>query len=197
MNTATNHDLKIKKRIQLVHIAANELGLLDPKQHETDPEDEYHLILKRWNRPGTRQPITSSKQMSYEQLGELLTFLEALGFKLKKKAAPSSAPSAPLREKKKYASSLDGLREEITDLARQRWGEEWERSLNALCRKFGVSHWRFLNVDHGKAVKQRIRSWEESDGQREQEAMGESEREREAAAGSPAEVLPGDESVPV
>lgn len=170
MNTAqnTNHNLKIKKRIQLVHIAANELGLLDPKQHATDLDDEYHLILKRWNRPGTRQPVTSSMQMSYEQLGELLTFLEALGFKLKKRApvsgsqgpgtsqATGNRPPAP----KKYASSLDGLREEITDLARGRWPDTWEQSLNALCRKFGVSHWRFLNVDHGKAIKQRIISWE-------------------------------------
>ena len=159
MNTATNHDLKIRKRVQLVHIAANELGLLDPKKHDTDPDDEYHTILKRWNRSGTRQPVTSSLQMSYQQLGELLDFMSALGFKLKSKH-PSPQPSPPRVEGvKKYASSLDGLREEITDLARERWGAEHEQSLNKLCRKFGVSHWRFLNVNHGKAVKARLISW--------------------------------------
>ncbi|MEK6744274.1 MAG: phage protein GemA/Gp16 family protein [Nitrospirota bacterium] len=174
MNTATNHDLKIRKRVQLVHIAANELGLLDPKKHDTDPDDEYHTILKRWNRPGTRQPVTSSLQMSYQQLGELLDFMTALGFKLKSKGPgsgvqgpvhPSPQPSPPRVEgtSKKYASSLDGLREEITDLARERWGDSWEQSLNKLCRKFGVSHWRFLNVNHGKAVKQRIESWQQGE----------------------------------
>ena len=165
MISATHHDLKIKKRIQLVHIAANELGLIDPhRKHETDPDDDYRTILKRWNRPGTRQPVTSSTQMSYQQLGELLDFLKALGFKLKRKDSPATEVTPPREERKQYASSTQGLREEICDLAKARWGEEWERSLNNLCKRFGVDNWRWLNVNHAKAVKQRLMTWEAEDG---------------------------------
>lgn len=58
-----------------------------------------------------------------------------------------------------YASSLQGLRDEIKDLAKARWGAEWERSLINLCRKFGVDHYIFLDLAHGKAVKARLVSW--------------------------------------
>ncbi len=160
MNTASNYDAKIKKRVQLVHIAAAELGLLDPKKHETDPDDQYHMILRRWNRPGTRQPVTSSLQMNYAQLGELLDFFKTLGFKLKKSVRSSEFvvrskdnPSPQPSQWKKYESSLAGLKLEIRDLAKARWPDTWSSSLNALCRKFGVDHYNFLNVNHAKAVK--------------------------------------------
>jgi hypothetical protein len=169
MNTATksNYDLKIKKRIQLVHIAASELGLLDPKRHNTDPDDDYHRILARWNRQGTRQPVTSSTQMSYQQLGELLDFFKAQGFKLR--TAPRTAPHQPLPLRgeatavqtpaKKYPSSMQGLRDEIKGLAQARWGEGWSGSLNSLCRRFGIEHYNFLDLAHGKAIKARLKSW--------------------------------------
>ncbi len=162
MNTAINHDIKIKKRIQLVHIAASELGFLDPKRHETDPEDDYHTILRRWNRRGTRQPVTSSLQMTYQQLGELLDFFKGLGFKLKKQGpvarvqgSESSKPRThnPVPWTPKYPSSLQGLKANICDLARDRFGESWELPLNNFCRRFGIERWQWLDVSHGRAVK--------------------------------------------
>jgi DNA polymerase III epsilon subunit-like protein len=54
---------------------------------------------------------------------------------------------------KKYQSSIKGLREEIVDLAKVRWGDTWSSSLNSLCRKFGVDHYNFLDIGHAKAVK--------------------------------------------
>lgn len=159
-NTATNYDLKIKKRIQLVHIAANELGLLDPKRHNTDADDDYHRILARWNRQGTRQPVTSSLQMTYEQLGELLDFFKGLGFKLKSNhPSPRPSPSRGEGGWKKYESSIKGLREEVVDLARVRWGDTWSSSLNSLCKKFGVDHYNFLDLSHGKAIKNKLIEW--------------------------------------
>jgi len=170
----SNYDLKIKKRIQLVHIAAQELGLVDKGPGSrvqgpgSVPDDDYHRILTRWNRQGTRQPVTSSLQMNYGQLGELLEFFEGLGFKLKKTgsgvqgpgAMKSSEPSAAPREKKgswkKYESSIEGLRQEICDLAKARWGDDFERSLNALCQRFGIRHWKWLDVAHGKEIKNAI-----------------------------------------
>ena len=53
----------------------------------------------------------------------------------------------------KYPSSLQGLRDEVRDLAMVRWGIEWDHSLTALCRKFGVDHFRFLDIAHGKEIK--------------------------------------------
>jgi hypothetical protein len=63
--------------------------------------------------------------------------------------------------KRTYASSMQGLREEITDLAKARWGETWSSSLNSLCRKFGVDHYNFLDMSHGKAVKGWLRAQRE------------------------------------
>ncbi len=169
MNTVANYDLKIKKRIQLVHIAANELGLIDPKKHETDPDDKYHLILRRWNRPGTRQPVTSSTQMNYAQLGELLDFFKTLGFKLRSGShtKPRSHEEKPKPAWKKYESSLAGLKDEICNLAWVRWGgikpgpgvspdSVWESPLNNFCQRFGVKRWQWLDVAHGKEVKNAI-----------------------------------------
>ncbi len=158
MNTAINHDLKIKKRIMLIHIAASELGFLDPKRHETDPEDDYHTILRRWNRRGTRQPVTSSLQMSYQQLGELLDFFKGLGFKLKSKPSSVTSASSAVNKssRKKYESSTKGLKDEICDLARERFGESWELPLNNFCIRFGVKRWQWLDVSHGRAVKQAL-----------------------------------------
>lgn len=160
----TNYELKIKKRIQLVHIAAAELGLLDPKRHNTDPDDEYHIVLARWHRPGTRQPVTSSTQMSCQQLGELLDFMKALGFKLRPRTGlPQRGTRGKATERipqahnastwRKYDSSMQGLKNELCDLARARFGDSWEAPLNSLCQRFGVKRWQWLDVAHGKELK--------------------------------------------
>jgi hypothetical protein len=162
MNTSpkTNYDQKRARLIKMVHIAANELGLLNPKRHETDPDDEYHLLLRQWNRPGTRQPVTSSTQMSTAQLGELYRHMKRLGFRVRRREQSAerreSKPHAP--SPMRYASSLQGLREEIVDLAKQRWGADrsWEQPLNNFCRRFGISKWQWLDVAHGKEVKAAI-----------------------------------------
>ena len=57
---------------------------------------------------------------------------------------------------RKYAPGIAGLRCEIRDLAMTRWEDGWEDSLNAFCKSFGVSHWRFLDITKGKAVKKRL-----------------------------------------
>lgn len=60
-------------------------------------------------------------------------------------------------KKARYESSIEGLRKEVTDLARERFGEDYERPLNAFCRKFGVGHYRWLNVGHAKAIRERLK----------------------------------------
>ena len=174
MKTASNYDLKIKQRIKLVHIAANELGLLDPKRHNTDPDDEYHTILARWHRPGTRQLVTSSTQMSYQQLGELLEFFKALGFRFKKGSSGSNDSNGlnGLNKKgswKKYDSSMQGLKDELCDLARGRFGVDgWEQPLNSLCQRCGVKRWQWLDVAHAKSVKEILHRMNRDDARQQQ-----------------------------
>ena len=67
------------------------------------------------------------------------------------------APSGQHEGTKRHAQSLMGLREEIEDLAHERYGDEFEAPLNALCRRFGVEHYRWLDLRHAKAVKRRLR----------------------------------------
>ena len=61
---------------------------------------------------------------------------------------------------KQYPSTMQGLKDEIRDMAKVRWGSsDWENSLNNLCRRFGIDHYLFLDMRHGKAVKQRLIDW--------------------------------------
>lgn len=147
MNTATIpsgtvRDLRKKKRIQLVHVAKHQLGLTD---------DNYRAILSQWK-------VESSKDMTLFQLGQLLDYLKVLGFRgkpgHKALADPSPRLRVPASPRPKHPSTMQGLRDEIQDLARDRWPGSWEHSLNTLCKKFGVDHVRFLDVTHGKALKQ-------------------------------------------
>ena len=54
---------------------------------------------------------------------------------------------------KRYESSRRGLLDEVADLARQRFGADFVRPLNALCERFGVEGYRSMRVSQAKAVK--------------------------------------------
>lgn len=149
MNPATNYDAKIKTRIKLVHIAKHELHLDD---------DNYRAILSQWKKQGTRQPAESSKDLTWHQLGELLIYFKGLGFKIRSQESGVRSQDKTTPEKKeswkKYESSITGLKEEICDLAKARFGgDAWELPLNSFCARFGVKRWQWLDVSHGRAVK--------------------------------------------
>lgn len=176
MNTATNYDLKIKKRIQLVHIAKQELRM---------SEEDYRLILKN------QFKVKSSKELGFHRLGELLIFMQGLGFKVKTaphRTSPTrgEATAAPKAKPawKKYESSIQGLKDEITDLAKARWGEGWETPLNSLCQRFGVRHWKWLDVAHGKEIKKAIQRMQSAErmGQSAEASMIDSMHEALSAA---------------
>ncbi len=59
-------------------------------------------------------------------------------------------------ERKKYDSSLKGLKEEIADIALARFGPEFEGPLNALCKKFNVTHYKWLKVSQAKEIKKTL-----------------------------------------
>lgn len=58
--------------------------------------------------------------------------------------------------RKQYESNIKGLKQEVVDLAAERFGENWEIPLNNLCKKFKVIKWQWLDVSHGKAVKETL-----------------------------------------
>ena len=129
MNTAKKGQSITAKQIKLIHIGKNSLRL---------DQDEYRMILRE------RYGVETSKDLTTEEASDLLEYFRGLGFPLQR---PERAPLP------KHESSLFGLREEVRDLALMRWGEGWERPLNALCRRFGVDRWQWLDVKHGKAIK--------------------------------------------
>ena len=53
----------------------------------------------------------------------------------------------------RYESSRRGLLQEVSDLAKQRFGEDFVRPLNALCERFKVEGYRSMRVSQAKAVK--------------------------------------------
>ena len=62
----------------------------------------------------------------------------------------------------KYASSLEGFKEEIQALARERYGEvAWETRLNNLCKAHGVRHWRWMRVENCTVIKQTLLRYRE------------------------------------
>ena len=117
------------KQIKLIHVGMNRLHL---------DQDDYRQILRE------RYGVETSKDLTTAQASDLLEYFTGLGF------PPRQRERTPLP---KHESSLPGLREEVRDLARERWGNGWERSLNALCRRFGVDRWQWLDVKHAKAIK--------------------------------------------
>lgn len=66
--------------------------------------------------------------------------------------------SSPLKKGKKYDPSRAGLLEELEDAARERWGGEYVKSLNAFVNhnRPQPTHYRFLKVADLKAIKRRI-----------------------------------------
>ena len=102
------------------------------------------------------------KGISQERLREEIC-LEVIGCRISKASAPQIlrlidhiTGGRPRNFKPRYEQSLNGLKEELKDLAAVRWGDGWENSLNAFCQAFGVSHYNFLDVTHAKAVKKRL-----------------------------------------
>ena len=59
----------------------------------------------------------------------------------------------------RYESSKAGLLQELEDIARERWGESFAKSLNAFvnANKETQTHYKFLSVTSLKAIKERIK----------------------------------------
>jgi hypothetical protein len=131
-----------KKQKQIIHILEQQLirqGLLD--------EGGYRLMLRGlFGRE-------SSKDLSLEEGSVLIDQLVKMG------GVIAGAPKHGQRMQVRWfgeESSIDGLRREVIELAKERYGDDFDRPLKALCRRFNVGDYSSMDVSHAKAVKETL-----------------------------------------
>lgn len=129
------------KQKQIIHILEHQLiqkGLLD--------DEGYHrLLVGRFGKQ-------SSRDLTREEASSLIEQLLRMG------GVISRQPKRISRRRRQAGgfheeSSVEGLRLEVMEIARKRYGEDFERPLAALCRKLNVEDYRSMDVRHGKALK--------------------------------------------
>jgi hypothetical protein len=134
-----------RKQKQIIHILEHQLvrkGLLD--------ERSYHLLLMGWFGKG------SSRDLAQEEASFLIDQLVKMGgvitWSPKHAKGGQRTPAHGFGEE----SSIEGLRHEVIKLARERYGENFERPLAALCRRFEIKDYRSMDVRHAKALKETL-----------------------------------------
>ena len=132
-----------RKQTALIHIANTQCGITA----------DVHMAHVVEFGSGLDEWTASSKYLSYEQAEKLIAHLtEAHGFKKKTRK----------REGEVYyhKASLQGLRNEIAEYARRRFGDGWEKPLMALASK--ITHQEIdrlewiMNYYHLKEIKEAL-----------------------------------------
>jgi Bacteriophage Mu, GemA protein len=131
-----------KKQKQIIHILEQQLirnGLLD--------EGGYRLVLRAlFGRE-------SSTDLSLEEGSVLIDQLVQMGGVIA--GVPKHGRRMQVRRFGEE-SSIDGLRREVLQLAKERYGDNFERPLKALCRRFNVDDYSSMDVSHAKAIKETL-----------------------------------------
>lgn len=131
-----------------IHLGKNQLGL---------SEEEYRTILAE------NFGVRSSKDLTDPEAERLVNVLfKKMGFEIKRPAKPRHP--APTREVFYHKSSMKGLREEIAEYARRRFGPGWERPLGALAERIaGIERLEWIrNLYHLKEIKNALLKLESS-----------------------------------
>jgi Bacteriophage Mu, GemA protein len=139
-----------KKQKQIIHILEQQLirkGLLD--------EGGYRLML------GSMFGRDSSRDLSHEEGSELIDQLVQMGGAIS--WVPEHGGRGQHMQPHRYGeeSSIDGLRREVIRLARERYGDDFERPFRALCRRFNVDDYSLMDVRHAKAIKEALERLQE------------------------------------
>jgi hypothetical protein len=144
MSPADHQDkmgLASKKQKQIIHILEHQLiskGLLDDRG--------YHLMLLEWFGRG------SSKDLTREEASLLIDRLVKMGG-----AITHDSHTRPFTVHRfEEESSIEGLRHEVMQLAKERYGKDFERPLAALCSKLHIDDYTVMDVRHAKAVKEAL-----------------------------------------
>ena len=90
--TVTNKNYGRNTLLGKIHVAKTQLKLSD---------EQYRDLLSNWRYLGTGDVITSSKNMTYDQMVELLAVFEKLGWK----------PSPRKKDRKFIRAAVDGERD--------------------------------------------------------------------------------------
>ncbi len=127
-----------RKQKQIIHILEHQLiekGLLD--------EAGYRLMLMGLFGK------ESSINLRYDEGAALIDQLVRMGGKL---------TWSPKRRGRMFneEASIEGLRREVIQLAKERYGEDYEKPLIALCRKLRIDDYATMDVRHAKAVKETL-----------------------------------------
>lgn len=128
-----------RKQEQLIHILERQLV-----RRELLDDRGYRHLLKKWFGKD------SSRDLSPEEASILIDRLVQMG------GVVSRGPAAVRAGKFHEESSLEGLRSEVLQIARERYGEDYEKPLAALCRKLNIEDYRTMDVRHGKALKKTL-----------------------------------------
>lgn len=127
-----------KKQEQIIHVLEHQL-----MRKELLDERGYRLLLTEWF--GRH----SSRDLTREEASSLIERLVKMGGVI-------TPPSLPSSERFREESSISGLRKEVIGIARERYGENFEKPLAALCRKLNIPDYRSMDVRHGKALKETL-----------------------------------------
>lgn len=137
-------------QIKLIHVAANELGLIDKDAHARGEEDPYRQILSGF-KTAAGDKAGSCKDLNYEQADILLGTFKRLGFKIKRKGKTLKYEEFANREYK-YASPK--MMRKIDALWHTKSREKTDESMNKfILRLTGKNHITFLTrADASKVI---------------------------------------------
>jgi hypothetical protein len=138
-------DRASKKQKQIIHILEQQLirkGALDDKG--------YRLLLMAWFGRESSKDLSHAEASflidQFVKMGGEITWVPKHGFHGQR------IPAHRFSEE----GSIEGLRKEIILLAKERYGEDFEKPLAALCRRFKIGDYMSVDVRHAKAIKETL-----------------------------------------
>ncbi len=134
-------DRTTRKQKQIIHILEHQLigrGVIDEKG--------YRLILMGLFGK------ESSRDLTHAEASQLIDQLIEMGGVITHGENSHYIPAQRSMEE----SSIEGLRQEVVRLAKERYGEEFEKPLAALCSKLHIDDYASMDVRHAKAVKETL-----------------------------------------
>jgi hypothetical protein len=133
------------KQNRIIHILEQQLI-----REELLDEKGYRLLLMELF--GKR----SSKDLTREEASFLIDRLVNMGGEISWVPNHGSRRGRIPAMRFHEESSVEGLRNEVLQIARERYGENFEKPLAALCKKLHIEDFRSMDVRHGKALKKTL-----------------------------------------
>jgi Bacteriophage Mu, GemA protein len=140
-----HEDGPTRKQEQLIHILERQLV----RKELLDDRGYRHLLTKWFGR-------NSSRELTPEEASLLIDRLVQMGGVISRRPGHDSRRRRILASRFHEESSMEGLRNEVLQIARERYGEDFGKPLAALCRKLNIPDYSSMDVRHGKALKKTL-----------------------------------------